>query len=232
LIPEIYKKKVSVLMEIWGLITALKDLDREKIIDLLREKYEENEVKPFRGFKAENLYEKELISLYVIGKYGLNIYDEYKDYVEEVFFLEETLDSLAQEIHSSKSREEVIKYLSSLGDKEKISRLLRLIFTKIIFNFEKEEVIINVMRKINDTNIEDYVHTAKSFSRFYTAFMIAESIAKNQIKNKVFMDAMKKAIAVKIGFKYPLPKDEYIELILNEVFDIKRSSLFKVRSNV
>ncbi|TRM91465.1 hypothetical protein DMP16_10325, partial [Sulfolobus sp. B1] len=66
MVKEIYKERVKVLTEIWGLITASWDsITRDDLVEILKNAYIKRNIKPFRGFNANNLYEKELVSLYV-----------------------------------------------------------------------------------------------------------------------------------------------------------------------
>ncbi len=74
MVKDIYKPKVKALTDIWSIIMQKPDsYNREKAKILLEEKYKKEGILPFRGFNANDVYEKELSSLYVIGKYGLGL---------------------------------------------------------------------------------------------------------------------------------------------------------------
>ena len=227
MVKEIYKDRIKVLTDLWSKILENQNLERDEVIKLLRESYEEKSIKPIRGFKAEDLYEKELISLYVVGKDGLGLFEEYRSLFDRLFSFEITYDEALNLILEDKPFE---AYEKLDKDKGNVAKTLRLIFTEIIFSFKPEELLFKALRNLNNTNIDELKHTAISFSRFYTAFKIAEGIAERSIKDKISLEAMKKAIAINIGISYPLPKQEYISLIATEVFNINQKILKRIFS--
>jgi len=225
-VKEIYRERVRVLTELWGsLVEKYTHLTREVLVDLLKESYETNDIKPIRGFKAEDLYEKELISLYVVGKEGLGLFNDYKEVFEKLLMPEIVIDR-ASEILIENKPIEAFELLQK--DKGSLAKVLRLIFIQGIFSFKPEENLYIAMRNLDFTNIDEMKHTAVSFARFYTAFKVAEGIAEKTIKDKMNAEAFKRALAISIGIKYPLPKPEYISLIGKEVFNIDQKLLKKV----
>ena len=227
MVKEIYKERIKVLTELWSRILEDQNLTREDVIKLLKESYEEKGIKPIRGFKAEDLYEKELISLYVVGKDGLGLFEEYKDLFNRLFSFEITYDEALNLILENKPFE---AYEKLDKDKGNVAKTLRLIFTETIFSFKPEELLFKALRNLNNTNLDELKHTAISFSRFYTAFKLAEGIAERSIKDRISLEAMKKAIAINIGISYPLPKPKYISLIATEVFNINQRVLKRIFS--
>jgi len=229
MVKQIYKDRVSTLVEIWGYITQnYENLEREELISILKESYEKKGLKPFRGFKVDNLYEKELISLYVIGKDGLNLYNEYKNIFEKLFKNEINYDYSLELIN----QDPILAYKFLGEDKENLAKALRLVFTRAIFEFIPEENLFEKLRKLYNVEVDSIRHTAVSFARFYSAFKIAESIAEGKATNKTVIEAMKKALAINIGIKYPLPKDSYIQLIAREVFNVPEVILKRSFSSI
>lgn len=225
MVKEIYKERVKVLTDLWSKILQQDNLSRERAIDMLRESYEEKGIKPIRGFKAEDLYEKELISLYVVGKDGLGLYEDYKSLFERILNPEITYDQALNLILEDKPIE---AYEKLNKDKGNVAKSLRVIFVETIFSFKPEELLFKALRNLNNSNFDDLKHTAISFSRFYTAFKIAEGIAEKSIRDKMSLEAMKKVIAINIGISYPSPKQEYISLIATEVFNINQKILKRI----
>ncbi|MEM0173206.1 MAG: DUF2192 domain-containing protein [Sulfolobaceae archaeon] len=228
MVKSIYRDRISTLIEIWGYITQnYESLDREKLVGILRENYEKKGLKPFRGFKVDNLYEKELISLYVIGKDGLNLYNEYKDLFQKLFKNEINYEYSLELIN----QDPIVAYKFLGEDKEGLARALRLVFTRVIFEFVPEESLFEKLRRLYNVEVDSIKHTAISFARFYSAFKIAEGIAEGKITNKTVLDATRKALAISIGIKYPLPKDSYIQLIAKEVFNVSDNLIKRSFSN-
>ncbi|WP_369609941.1 DUF2192 domain-containing protein [Sulfurisphaera javensis] len=227
MVKEIYKERVKVLTDLWSKILQQQNIARGDVIEMLRESYEEKGIKPIRGFKAEDLYEKELISLYVVGKDGLGLFDDYKDLFNKLFSFEITYDEALSLVLENKPLE---AYEKLDKDKGNVAKALRLAFTETIFSFKPEELLFKAIRNLNNTDLDELKHTAVSFSRFYTAFKIAEGIAEKSIRDKMSLEAMKKVIAINIGIKYPLPKQEYISLIATEVFNINQKILKRIFS--
>ncbi|MEM3284890.1 MAG: DUF2192 domain-containing protein, partial [Fervidicoccaceae archaeon] len=83
---KIYRKKISVAIDILSEISEKMIADRDKVIKLLKEKYEEYRISPFRGIaQPEDLYDKEMATLYVVGKYGMGLDEDYPEIFERVF---------------------------------------------------------------------------------------------------------------------------------------------------
>jgi len=225
MVKEIYKERVKVLTDLWSKILEDQSLARGDVIELLRQSYEEKGIKPIRGFKAEDLYEKELISLYVVGKDGLGLFEDYRSLFDKLFSFEVTYDEALNLILENKPLE---AYEKLDKDKGNVAKTLRVIFTETIFSFKPEDLLFKALRNLNNTESDELKHTATSFSRFYTAFKIAEGIAERSIKDKMSLEAMKKVIAINIGISYPPPKQEYISLIATEVFNINQKILKRI----
>ncbi|EZQ03190.1 MULTISPECIES: DUF2192 domain-containing protein [Acidianus] len=218
MVKELYKARVKVLTDLWGrILDEWESLNRDQVISLLQSVYEQNDLKPFRGFKSNNLYEKELISVYVIGKEGLGLYDDYKRLFDILFDKEELYDEVANLICNSPE----LAFEKANKDKDILARALRFIFVNVVFSFYDDRKLIDALRKLYTSGDDAIIHTAKSFSRFYTAFKLAESIAEGAIRDKMNYIAMKKAISINIGIDYPLPKANYVALISQEVFNVK-----------
>ncbi len=226
MVKEIYKERIKVLTELWGkIIDEQKDINREEVIIMIEQAYKDKHIKPIRGFRAENLYEKELISLYVVGKDGLGLYEQYPTIFENILSQEVILDKSASLLLEGKPLE-AFEFLQR--NKENLAKALRLIFIEGIFSFKPEEQLYKALRDMDATNVDEVKHTAISFARFYTAYKIAEGIAEKSIRDKMSIEAMKKALSISIGIKYPLPKPEYIALIAEKVFGVNPKLLKKI----
>ena len=226
MVKEIYKGRIKVLTEIWGLITqSWESITREDVTEMIKNAYIRNNIKPLRGFNANGLYEKELISLYVVGKYGLGLFEENKAIFDKLLDKEQEYENISKLILYGN----VLEAFDKAGNsKDILARALRTIFTQTIFSFESEDKMYKALRNLNESTNDQIKHTAKSFSRFYTAFKLAEGIAEGSIRDKLTYVATKKAIAISIGIQYPLPKVNYVALIAREVFNVNKKTLTRV----
>lgn len=223
MVKDIYKPKVKTLTDIWSVISQNPEVyDRERVKSLLEERYKEENIRPFRGFNANDVYDKEMSSLYVIGKYGLGMDQEIPDLFSKVFYAERNYEEIERIIRKG-SPEEAFK--AAERSKDSLARSLRLLFTMVVFSLAKEEELIADLRNLFLSEIDEIKHTAKSFARFYTAFKLAELIAEGEIKDKYSFIASKKAMAIQIGIDYPLPREDYVALISSNVFKVRERTL-------
>ncbi|BCS91814.1 hypothetical protein L3N51_00306 [Metallosphaera sp. J1] len=226
MVKELYRERIKVLTDLWGnILDNWENMDRNSLLSLVQEIYEKNDIRPFRGFKSTNLYEKELISIFVVGKDGLGLYDDYRPVFDKLLPLEEKFYEVSRAI-IEKGAEEA--YALAGSDKDVLARALRLIFTEVIFSFSDESKLLQALRVLDSSPNDAIKHTAKSFSRFYTAFRLAENIAEGLIRDKMNYIAMKKAFAISLGIEYPLPKSSYVALISKEVFNVSPKLIRKV----
>ncbi|MEM4373234.1 MAG: DUF2192 domain-containing protein, partial [Metallosphaera sp.] len=128
MVKELYRERIKVLTDLWGnILDNWENMDRNSLLSLVQEVYEKNNIRPFRGFKSTNLYEKELISIFVVGKDGLGLYDDYRPVFDKLLPLEEKFYEVSRAI-MEKGAEEA--YALAGNDKDVLARALRLIFTE------------------------------------------------------------------------------------------------------
>ncbi|MCD6340782.1 MAG: DUF2192 domain-containing protein [Desulfurococcales archaeon] len=117
---NIKRKRVKAYVDALGELLMNNEPSRELAINLVRKALERENVEPLRGAsKPDDIYEKELISLYIIGSRGLGIKDEYKDLFEKVFHKEIKYDRIVQVLLSNNSparaRETILEILPELS---------------------------------------------------------------------------------------------------------------------
>ncbi|BCU67145.1 hypothetical protein HS7_05820 [Sulfolobales archaeon HS-7] len=223
---ELYKDRVSALVDVMG--TVLKQwpsIDRDNVIKILEETYKSKGIRPIRGFRAENLYEKEMTSLYLIGKYGLGLAEEHDQLFQLIFYREIKYDEIATALINGNVETGI---RDSMNDSDTLSRALRLIFISTLFSFQDEEALFRVIRELGNNANEEIRHVSRSFARFFTAFKIAEAIAERTVRDKVTAEVLEKAIRIRLGADFFYPKREYIALIAREVFGINPKYLRRV----
>ncbi len=229
MVKELYKPKVKALTDVWStVLLKWEEIDRPALIAYLEKIYNERGIRPFRGFRAENLYEKELTSMYVVGKDGLGLFDDNKPVFDKLLMEEEKFEQIYELLASDRPLE---AFTLSQQSTDTLARALRLGFTRAIFSFQDYEVLYGSLRSLDGTGLDPLKHTAASFSRFVAAFLLAEGIAEKRLRDRISVEAEKKAISIRIGIKYPMPKYEYIMLIAREVFGVGDKILKKIFGN-
>ncbi len=228
-----YKKKINVLVDLWTKIIeyyAEGGVSRKEIEELLRKYYEEKRVVPFKGKATpEDLYDKELTSLYVVGKYGLGLDKEYREIFDEVFYHEETYERIIELLLRKEhgARELILNLLGGSLEPNTLARILRVMFTMVVLGFRKEEEFYKLLRAFANY-FPEHKDTLRKYTRFYIAFRVAEAIAKGEVKNKVSKEALKQSLALRIGFEKSIPDDKYIYTIAREVFKVPQKILKNV----
>jgi hypothetical protein len=222
---------VAILSE---LVKNVDEVDRAKAVELLKKVYQERRISPIRG-KAQpaDIFDKELATLYVVGKYGLNLDQESPELFEKVFYVEQTLEEALKDMLESRFEEarEKIKRVSPTGtiDSNMVARLLRIPLTMLILGFMSEEEFRNILHSVKAA-ISEEERTVTNYARFFIGFKLAEAIYKGEVRSREEKEALKKALAIRVGFPKSTPSDDYVEAIATSVFNIDRKVLDKVLS--
>ena len=230
----VYRKKISVAIEILSDVFDRGILDREKVIEILKEKYDEYRISPFRGLaQPEDLFDKEMATLYVLGKYGMGINEDYPELFGRIFEKENKYESfidavLLGENDEQKRRELALEKLGSpsLASND-VARILRIMFTKVVFSFSTEDDLVNLMNQMERIFPENE-KDIKSFKRFYIGFKLAEMLTTGEIRSRVEKEAMKQALVLKMGSDKLAPDDRYVATIARKVFKVPPEKLERI----
>lgn len=214
----LYRDRVEASIEIWGNILRRNLTERADVVKLLREVYEERGVEPIRGKTKINIYDKEMATLYLVGKYGLGLdEDQYPEIFGKVFRNEVLYEKAFSEVlNGSPPREVLERYFREVNENV-IFRVLRLGLTKTLLGWEAEENLIKVI-KLFLRNFPRYSIRLNSFIRFYIALRLAERIVKREIRNRLEKEAYKHSMCVKFGSLKNAPPDSLIREIAVNVF--------------
>lgn len=220
---------VAILSE---MVKSLNSIDRAKAVELLKKTYQSRRIQPIRGkAQPQDLYDKEMATLYVVGKYGLKLDHEYPELFEKVFYLEQSLEEALMRIINNDyvGAREILKNISPMGIIESniIARMLRIPLTKYILGFIEEEEFKALLTKTLEA-IPEEEKTIKNYVRFYIGLKIAESIYKGEIKTREEKEALKKALAIRLGFPKETPRDDYILAIAKSVYGVPDNILKRV----
>jgi len=149
-------RRIQVLMDIWNKILDLweydKDLNRNDVVNILKEIYREERLSPIKGASTpSDLFDKEMASLYIVGKYGMGLDVQYPDIFNEIFSKEtkyEQVIAILTTESSERAREKIEIILGRSPSDNEIARILRLKLTEVYFGFVKEESLMNLLKLI------------------------------------------------------------------------------------
>jgi hypothetical protein len=229
---RVYRKKITVAIDLLGNITGDEELDRESAVAALKDSYERTRLSPFRGSAfPEDIYDKEMATLYIVGKYGMGIDNDFPEVFEKIFgkekAYEEALETLLSAAEPDEKRKKIENLLGREPDSNEIARILRILFTKIVLGFDDEERIVSALHEAIKV-FPEHENDIKKYARFYIGFRIAEMIATGQIRSKVDKEARKQALNLKMGLGKVMPDDTYIYNIARNVFKVPRQKLMGI----
>lgn len=232
-----HNRRIEALIEVWSKIMSVnKSWSREEIINLLRDVYMKRRIEPLRGLsRPSDIYEKELASLFFVGKYGLGLLEDYKD----VFYgalgfelkVEEVIEKIIEVNNASEAKKIISEFISTNNnssiDGNTLAKILRIPFTGVILGFWPEEKFIKVINIISNA-FPELESTLRKYVKFYIAFRTAEAIAKGELRSSKVKEAYKRALSVKLGFPKNVPGDHYVFTIAREVFNVNERVLQRV----
>ncbi len=218
-------------------VNALSDLissdnpTRELAIQLIKKYLENANVEPFRGAsKPEDIYEKEMISLYVIATRGLGVNSEFKELMSKVFYKELTYEDayllLTRDAPPETVREE-IQSLAGNIDESYITRVLRYALTLYHLDFEPFESVVRVLKKAHQA-FPEFSEAIKRFTKFVISVKLAEEISQGIIKNKIEKEIRKQLISLEIGLPKTTPPDDYVMKVAKITYEVNDSVLSRI----
>ncbi len=226
------QRRLSLLMDVWNEIVSEwesgRDVTRERVVAKLREAYAREKLSPLRGASLpEDIYDKEMASLYVVGKYGMGLEEVYPQLFDRLFPDEIKYEKAIAALLTEEPEVARVKVQALLGrlDDNVIARMLRLKFTEVYFGFSSEESLVNLIRALVRA-FPEKERIAVKYARFYIAFKIASAIYRGEVRDRITKEAMKQATALSFnGMQGVLPDDNYISKIASEVFRVRQSRL-------
>ncbi|BES82036.1 DUF2192 domain-containing protein [Pyrodictium abyssi] len=230
---ETQRQRIDAAMEALSKLLRDEVSDRRKAVKLLEEVYKGKAIQPLRG-KAwpEDIWDKEMATLYVIAKYALVLDEENPDFFHKLFNYEETLEETANIVRERPVEEARKLALFMLGgniDDNTVARLLRVITTAVVMGFKGENELIELLRKLGKV-FPEQERTVRKYARYFIALRVAQAIAAGLIRSRIDKEAFKQALAAKIGLEKIMPDDEYIAFIASTVFEVPRKRLQRILS--
>ena len=228
------KKRISVLMDVWrDIIEAWESgepLNRDKVVDMLRGAYERAKINPLRGAAVpEDIFEKELASLYVVGKYGMGLDSQYSELFDALFAdeikYEHAIEALLT-MPPEDARKRVEALLGAIDDNV-LARMLRIKLAEVYFEFGTDDSLVNTIKALARAFPEKKIPV--KYARFYIAFTVARAISRGEVRSRIDKEALKQALALRFkGMRGVIPDDEYIGRIATDVFGVPKRSLANI----
>lgn len=221
------KRRISILMDVWKLVIEEWErgkISRQRVVEILRRTYEREGVTPLKGAaNPPDLYEKEMSSLYVVGKHGMGLDSEYTGLFDEVFSYEIRYEEAIKTLLSEDPRDARFKVQALLGgrlDDNTIARMLRLKLTEIYFGFSPQDSFKELLKRLVEA-FPEHRRLAAKYARFYIAFRLADSIQRGEVRDRITKEAFKQAMALEFSWlDKVLPDDSYVRKIAVEVFGL------------
>ena len=224
---DLYKDRIEACIEIWSKLLNGEIESRDEVRSLLEKYYQERMIEPIRGKTKIDIFDKELITLYIVGKYGLGVSDELS-IVQKIFNLEEKCESTFFRILNGDNVKEVFKEVFGT-EKESwiIFRVLRFGLTLMLLGFLSEEEFLSVFSRIVEayTDLKDRF---RGFARFFIALRLGEAIASGRVKDSLEKEAFKHTLCLKVGFPKSAPSDELVYDMTRSIFKVRESRLRQI----
>ncbi|MCE4606429.1 MAG: DUF2192 domain-containing protein [Desulfurococcales archaeon] len=222
------RKRISLLTDLWGLL-----LDeyretvnsREDVISILEKRYHMEGLSPIKGKATPpDIYEKELVALYVVGKYGMHLDEEFPEIFEDLFCFELKLDKALDYLLNkspSKARGFIEKSFEEVS-MNLLSKIFRVAVVKELFGMAVEEEVARTFKN-SVKAFPELEPSIRKYLRFYIAVRVANAISRGEIRDRLTKEAYKQALAVRLGWdKTVIPDDAYVGHIAVEVFSVSK----------
>ncbi len=230
---DIRRKRIRVLVDTWSDIMRAGIESRERVVEVLQKVYNEAGIEPIRGASnPPDLYDKEMISLYIIGKWGLGMDKELPpEFFEKVFWKEVLIEKTLNVLNSVNSEEELYHKLPELRnvlDDGFVARMLRFAFTLYYFGFENEEWFRTVLQKVYKL-LPRFEETIRRFAKFFIAYKMGERIERNEIKNKMELNIAKNLLALELSIPKAVPSNSYVVEVAKHYFTLPKRLVEELR---
>jgi len=229
---QLYKDRFEAAVELWDKIMRGEITTRTQLEEMLYIVYKRRNIEPFRGLSKVRIYDKEIATVYVVGKYGLGLVDEdnvgtFKGIFtvevpcDEAFGLLRSRGYRLSEEDSSRVRGYIDNPALGEGLEERVFRFMRFVFTGTIMGFFGEVDFVNSYRVLL-TIFNELESRLINYVRFYVAFKVAEQIALGQIRTPDEKKITKYAYCVKLNVDRCVPSERLIREVAVRVYGVPR----------
>jgi len=224
---DLYRDRIEACIEIWSKLLNGEIESRDEARALLERYYQERMIEPIRGKTKIDIFDKELITLYIVGKYGLGVSDEL-NVVQKIFDLEEKCEVAFFRILNGDDIREVLKEMFGTEDETWIIfRVLRFGLTLMLLDFLSEEEFLKVFSRMVEA-YGDLKDRFRGFARFFIALRLGEAIASGKVRDSLEKEAFKHTLCLKVGFPKSAPPDELVYDMTRSIFKVGESKLRQI----
>jgi len=239
---QLYKSRIEAATEIWSKIMKNEVSSRNQLEELLYIIYKQRTIEPFRGLSKVRIYDKEIATPYIVGKYGLGIVDgDLENALKGIFNVEITCDEIYEFLRSRNfqlNSDDDINQLRKMIDNEVLGvktdergfRFLRYVFTGTIMRFFPEEDFVGSYKALA-TAFPNLANDFLRYVKFYVAFRVAEDIALGNIKSIEEKKIMKYTHCLRLNLTKCVPHDKLIREIALRVYKVPRRVLDRLFPN-
>lgn len=208
----VYRDRIEACVDIWSAILKGRIKSRERAVETLREVYKRRNVEPLRGRTKIDIFDKEMATLYLVGRYGLGLGDEYGELYEKIFGRELRCERALERILGGEDPRSVIGEELGEINENLVFRVIRLTFTAALLGFRSEDSLVELLSRLEEA-FPEYRKRFLGFKKFYIAFKIAEGIAAGEVRNRLEKEALKHALCIKFNARKSAPPDSLIREI-------------------
>ncbi|RLE73098.1 MAG: hypothetical protein DRJ37_01215 [Thermoprotei archaeon] len=210
---DVHRRRIEACTYIWSILLKGKFKRREQVVAFLEKVYKEYDIEPIRGKTKIEIFDKEMATLYLVGKYGLGLNpDDYGEIFNNIFTVELRSEEAAISILSGADPEKVIREKMGEVNENLIFRVIRLVFTASLLGFRDEKDLVKLLEKLEE-RFPQYGKRFLRFKKFYIAFRIAEGVAMGKIRNRLEKEALKHALCIKLNATRAAPSDSLVREI-------------------
>ncbi len=224
---QLYRERIQVAVDLWDRILRGQITNRAQLEEQLYAEYKKRGIEPFRGFSKVRIYDKEIATVFVVGKYGLGLGDDIIESTKHIFTVEYRCDKayLLLKKHSFQIddvlRDEIRTLINvpdlGLGLEDRVFRFMRYVFTGTLLTFFPEEEFVHTYRSLQEI-FPELRDILIRYVKFYVAFKIAEGIVLGQITNPTERKIYKYAYCVKLNVQKCAPSDKLIREVTIRVY--------------
>ena len=222
------RRRVKAYVDALSELLLSKERSRERAAELVKKHLTDLGVEPFRGAsKPDDIYDKELISLYIIGTLGLGIGEDFREVFDEVFTREAKYEEVIKALSSNQSVEQVRDTIKALfGDltENDVARILRFAVTLYYLDFKPYDFVTRVIKRLSEV-LPEHSSTIRRFTKFFVAVKLAEEILSGSVRTRVEKEIRKQVISLETGIPKSTPSDDYAFKIAQVVYEIQPSVL-------
>jgi len=215
-LQALHKRRIEASIDVWSKILKGELKSRDDVVEYLKNIYDEEGIEPIRGKTKINIYDKELATVFIVGRYGLGLdNDEIQKYFE-IFTIEKRAEDVIAIILEGENPRTAITEKFGTVDENIVFRILRLAMTSVLLGFMKEDDFINLLFKFEE-EFSEFFKKIQGFKRFYIAFRLAEEIASGKVRNRIEKEALKHALCLRLKAEKVAPPDWLIREIATKV---------------